>query len=97
MTRRPRPLDPEQAETLALGALQFLAADMTRLGRFLALTGMGPAELRAGAADPAVLVAVLDHLMSDESLLLVYSAETSIAPDRVAEARYVLGGAPETD
>jgi hypothetical protein len=95
--RDPRLPDLEQCETLALSALRFLAADGGRLGRFLAETGIGPAELRAGAGDRHVLIAVLEHLLADESLLLVFAAEAGTRPERVAIARYVLAGADETE
>ncbi|MDX2289741.1 MAG: DUF3572 domain-containing protein [Hyphomicrobiaceae bacterium] len=97
MTSRRRPLDLDQAETLALGALRFLAGDMARLSRFLAITGIGPADLRSGAGDHAVLTAVLDFLLQDQSLLLVYAAENSLEPATVEDARRVLGGRPDLD
>ena len=45
-------LDRGDAETVAIQAVAFLAADPARLGRFLAATGIGPAEIRAAARDP---------------------------------------------
>ncbi|MDX2257589.1 MAG: DUF3572 domain-containing protein [Hyphomicrobiaceae bacterium] len=92
MKRDPRLPDLEQCETLGLAALRFLAADGARLGRFLAETGIGPAELRAAAGDAEVLVAVLEHLLADESLLLVFAAEAGVRPERIAIVRYVLAG-----
>ena len=87
-------MDADQAETIALTALGFLAEDVQRLGRFLALTGIGPAELKAEAGSPRVLAAVLDHLMKDENLLLVFSASSAIAPELIAAAHRQLEGAP---
>ena len=46
-------MDADQAEIIALQALAFLAEDAQRLGSFLALTGLGPDELRAQARDAA--------------------------------------------
>jgi len=79
-------MDADYAETLALQALGFLADDPERLGRFLVLTGMGPAELRERAQTPQVLLAVLEHLMQDEGLLLVFAASSGIAPETIAPA-----------
>lgn len=79
-------MDAEDAETIALQGLGFLAQEPERLGRFLALTGMGPAELRDRAQTPQVLLAILEHLMQDESLLLVFSAEAGIDPEAIAPA-----------
>jgi hypothetical protein len=87
-------MDADQAETIALTALGFLAEDVQRLGRFLALTGIGPAELKAEAGSARVLSAVLDHLMKDESLLLVFAAGSAIAPELIAAAHRRLEGAP---
>lgn len=81
MSKFPTALPRDEAETLGINALQFLASDPERLGRFLALTGIGPAELKASAGEPHLLAAVLDHLLRDESLLLVFAAEYRIAPE----------------
>jgi len=50
----------EAAESLAIQALSFIAQDPERLGRFLALTGIGPAEIRSAAAEPGFLTGVLE-------------------------------------
>jgi hypothetical protein len=83
-------MDAESAETIALSALAFLAEDVARLGRFLALTGVGPSELRQEARTPPIQAAVLGHLLQDESLLLVFAASHGIAPELVAPAYALL-------
>ena len=83
-------MDVDQAEAIAVAALAFLAQDMKRLGRFLALTGVGPAELREQARTARVLAAVLDHLSHDESLLLAFAATGAVAPQEIAKAQRVL-------
>lgn len=85
-------LPPDEAETLAINALRFLAGDPARLGRFLALTGLGPDELKASAGETHLLAAVLDYLLRDESLLLVFAADHRVAPERVALAHHSLTG-----
>lgn len=92
-TGRKQAISQEIAETIGLKALKFLAEDGPRLGRFLALTGLGPADLKRSASSPAVLQAVLEHLLSDESLLLVFAAEADVAPADVEPASRVLAGA----
>lgn len=92
LKRRTEPT-AEEADALALAGLAFLAEDTPRLGRFLALTGIGPDQLRAVADAPETLVAVLDHLLADESLLLVFTASNGIAPETVAPARAILARA----
>lgn len=87
---RPKALSRDDAETIALRAIAFLAEDLRRMGRFLALTGIEPDRLMAGAGAAQVQVAVLDHLLSDESLLMVFSGHVAIAPEAVASARAIL-------
>jgi hypothetical protein len=75
------------ADTIAIRALDGLAASPERLGRFLSLTGLSPETIRDVASSPGFLAAVLDHVTSDEPLLLEISAETGIAPESFARAR----------
>lgn len=87
--RSPR-LTPQEAEVIALKALSFLAADPTRLSRFLALSGVDLSDLRAAAASPEFLAGLLNHLLEDESLLLTFTAEQEIDPRIPAIAAQVL-------
>jgi hypothetical protein len=80
------------AEALAIQALTFIAADNERLGRFLAVTGIGPAEIRAAAREPRFLVGVLDYLGSDERLAAAFSAEAGFEAADIAKAHSALGG-----
>jgi hypothetical protein len=84
----------DNAETLAIQGLGFLAADMERLEPFLSLTGLQPANLRAAAAGPGFLAGVLDYLASNEKLLLLFAAEFGVDPASVVRARDTLGGPP---
>lgn len=86
-----------EAETIAIGALGFLAAESDRVGAFLSAAGAAPDDLRARAADPAFLGFVLDHLLGDEAAVLAFAAETGMPPENVMRARRVLpgGDAPE--
>lgn len=87
----------ETASALALSGLAFLAEDMPRLGRFLALTGIGPEHLREAASAPETQLAVLDHLLSDESLLLVFAASKGVSPETIVPARAELARALDQD
>jgi hypothetical protein len=91
----PGRLTPEAAETLAIQALSFLAADAERLERFMSLSGLSPENLRAAAADPGFLVAVLDHLARDEALLVTFAESVRCEPSLVIMARNCLDP-PET-
>ena len=91
---RPQKMSENEAETLALQVLAWLAADPERLGTFLAETGLGPAELQQRASDRALLGGVLDHLLAREDLLLRFAEENDVDPARPAAARALLPGAP---
>jgi len=88
------PLTLEAAEGLAIQALTFIAGDGERLGRFLAITGIGPDQIRAAAREPHFLAGVLEHIASDERLLTDFAAEADIDPTEVGKTQAALGGGP---
>jgi Protein of unknown function (DUF3572) len=83
-------LSKAAAESIAIEVLTFLAGNPARLDRFLALSGIGLDNLRAAAGEAGFLAAILDHLASDESLLLAFAADTWHAPAMIAKARDIL-------
>jgi Protein of unknown function (DUF3572) len=89
---KPSPSTKESAESLALQGLTFLAGDAGRLSRFLMLTGIDPSALRGWEGNAALQGAVLEHLLGDESLLLVFAAEAGIEPQSIAPAHRILAG-----
>ncbi|RYB04957.1 DUF3572 family protein [Lichenibacterium ramalinae] len=83
-TRRTSPgVDPD---LLAIQALTFIASNPEHAERFLALSGLGPGDLRGAAADPAFLLGVMDYLVADEPLLLLFAADAGLAPEAVVAA-----------
>jgi hypothetical protein len=80
------------AEAMAVEALNFLAADATRLVRFLDLSGLEPASIRVAARDAGFLAGVLDYVNGDEALLVAFADANGIDPSAVAKARSMLGG-----
>jgi len=93
MKLRP-PLTQEAAEGLAIQALTFIAGDAERLGRFLAITGMGPAEIRAASAEPGFLAGVLDYIAADDRLIAEFAAAAELDPADIGRAHVALGGSP---
>ncbi len=85
-------VDPGAAESLAIQALTYLAAEPERLGRFLALTGLGPEQMRLAATQPGFLAGVLEYLGSHESLLLGFADHVGIDPAQVGRAQAILSG-----
>jgi uncharacterized protein DUF3572 len=87
----------DSAQSLAVSALTFIAADPDRLNRFLGITGLGPDNLRTAAADPAFLGSVLDYLVADEKLLVEFAADAGLKPEAVGGAHGALRRPYETE
>ena len=85
-------LTRERAEGLAIRALAFIAGDGERLGRFLAVTGIGPAEIRAAAREPGFLAGVLEYMASDDRLITAFAAENNLNPADIDRSRVALAG-----
>ncbi len=92
---RDRGLSQEEAESLAVQALVWLATDFERLGRFLGETGLSPETVRSAASDPAFLPSVMDYLARNETILTEFASEHGFEPSRVAAAHTRLAGRPE--
>jgi uncharacterized protein DUF3572 len=75
---------------LALAALAATLGDSRRAQRFIDLTGIGTEELRARAADPVLLSAVLRFLEAHEPDLLAVAEDLGVAPLDLVEARHKL-------
>lgn len=88
-TRSPKPTR-DDAETLALRVLAWLAADPERIERFLSLTGVAPGELAGRAQDPVLLAAIIDFLMGHEPDLVACAEALEVAPESFALARSLL-------
>ena len=82
----------EAAEAVGVQALAYLADDPERLGRFLALSGLGPETIRAAAHDASFLAGVLEYMIGDEALLVAFAERLGAAPERVVEAQAMLAG-----
>ena len=87
-------LTRDQAEALAIQALTFIARDSERLGRFLAVTGIGPAEIRKAAGETGFLAGVLEYMASDDGLIGAFASETGLDPADINKARAALAGSP---
>ena len=85
-------MTPQAAETVALSALGWIAADEARAGAFLGAAGASPSDLRARASEPEFLGFVLDFLLADEEALLAFCAEANLAPEAPFRARHTLPG-----
>ncbi len=95
--KRPSSAAREAAETLAIAALAFIAAEPKRLEGFLGATGLTVDRLREAANAPDFLAGVLEHMLAHESLLLAFADSAAIDPAAIARARSALGGNWERD
>jgi len=75
-----------EAESVAIAALGFLAADPELLGRFLAITGIEAGSIRQAAAEPGFLAGVLQFILAHEPTLMRFSQETGTPPEAVGKA-----------
>jgi hypothetical protein len=82
----------ENAEILALEALSWLAGHEGGLERFLAASGSDVDTLRALAGNPETARALLEFLLANEDLLLVFCETASIKPQTIHAALRRLDG-----
>ena len=80
-------IDPE---ALALSALAATLADDARAERFLTLTGLDAATLRARAGEKSLLAATLAFLESHEPDLISVAAAIGVAPVVLVDAHRAL-------
>jgi hypothetical protein len=78
---------PTDARAIALLALATTISDERRARRFLDLTGIGTDELRARAAEPALLAALLRFLEAHEPDLLTVAEALEMKPEALVAAR----------
>lgn len=76
---------------LALQALAHVAGDADLGPRFLALSGLDAATLRARAGDPATLAAVIEFLQGRESDLVACADAIGAKPEALVRAGAALG------
>lgn len=68
----------EHASVIALRALEFIANDSRRLARFVELTGLTCDDVSKLAETAHFQAALLDHLLADETLLLVFASQSGV-------------------
>lgn len=79
-----------EAEAVALRAVGFLASDQSYMADFLSRSGVSPDALADLIENHEFLTGVLDHLLSDESLLLAFCGNAGIDPSVILPARNAL-------
>lgn len=82
----------EEAETFAIQAVAYLAAQEEGLSRFSSLTGIGIDEIRTRLGDADFLGAVLDYVLYDDKLVIEVAEAAGLPPEAVLRARRLLPG-----
>ena len=77
-------------QIVALGALAATLSDPRRAERLLALTGIGPDDLRERAGDPDLLAAVIRFLENHEPDLVEIAETIGVQPGDLVAAREAL-------
>lgn len=80
----------DQAATLAIAALGFLAEQPERLGDFMATGGLDGATLRARIDDPDLWRAAMDFLMADDRLVQDFCRERGVTSRALHGALHAL-------
>lgn len=76
-------VDPQET---AIAVLGWLASEPDMFSRFLALSGIQPAQVRDAVNDPGFLAGMLDFLMNHEPTLIAFCTATGTAPESVMAA-----------
>lgn len=85
-------MSEEQAETIALQALSFLAQDEQLLDHFLKASGLRAEDLKKRFREPDLLGGVLDIILGNDSVLLDFCNAVSLSPETLIKARQALPG-----
>lgn len=85
----------ENAETIGLQALAWLAGNDEILPVFLGSSGASMSDLRAGAEDPAFLAAILEFLTMDDAWVTAFCDNAGLPYDAPMRARAALPGGGE--
>ncbi len=81
-----------EAETLALGALSWAAADGQALSSFLETSGLTLDDLRDRAGTPQLLAALVDFLLAHEKLAEAFCAFEGLDGETLKAIRRALPG-----
>jgi len=82
----------DSAETLAIGALEWLVSNDELLPVFLGATGAGIEDLKSGAGDPAFLGSVLDFILMNDAWVMEFCDARALPYERLMQARVTLPG-----
>lgn len=76
----------DEAESIAISGLAFVAQDHELMRRFLDLTGVDADSIRQAAREPGFLAGVLQFIIAHEPTLLRFSADSGVPPEKAVLA-----------
>ncbi|MEZ5911533.1 MAG: DUF3572 domain-containing protein [Paracoccaceae bacterium] len=82
----------EQAETVALQALAWLAGNDDLFGVFLGASGSRAADIATRAGEPEFLASVLDFVLMDDAWIVGFCDDAGIEYERPIQLRHFLPG-----
>lgn len=88
-------MNSEQALTIAIKALGWLAGNEELLPVFLGASGAAIEDLRDQAEDPAFLASTLDFLLMDDAWVIAFCESASLPFETPMQARQCLPGAEQ--
>ena len=90
-------MSPAAAETIALQALAWLAANDELWPVFLGASGSSAEDAREGARNPAYLASVLEFLTMTDEWVIAFCDASELSYDTPLRARYALPGAERVE
>ncbi len=88
-------MNSEQALTIAIKALGWLAGETEVLPVFLGASGAALEDLRDQAEDPAFLASTLDFILMDDTWVIAFCDAAGLPYDTPMQARQSLPGAEQ--
>jgi len=90
-------MSPERAETIALQALGWLAANDDLCPTFLGASGASLQDMRDRVNDPQFLGSVLEFLTMNDDWIISFCDSAGLSYDMPLRARYALPGAEQVE
>ncbi len=90
ISSKPQIITVDQAETLALQAMAFIAQDEDTLNRFLGITGFSLETLKTKLTERTTLAGILQFIMDYEPRLLSFCDHIGMQPTVVTKAWHCL-------
>lgn len=91
------PIKQENAETIAINALGWLAGNDDLLPVFLGASGASVDDLKARAGDAEFLGSVLDFILMDDAWIVGFCDAQGLAYDTPMQARAALPGGAQVN